>query len=173
MIHLNVTEPNTAHWHAWRGTCQQEQTTLNQAMQQWLHKWAMMPQPHDPKCRQQEQPLLINPLEEDPDEHLLLDETGVFSHKTPRGKMCIDLLGLNDRDLPNDRRATYKYTRLLVTALLEEASKDMNSQRTKELLDEVHCIQSGARPFTMAARLAIRQTLGPILPMLQLLLGNE
>ena len=61
-----------------------------------------------------EEPLLINPLVEDPSEHLDLDPlTGVLSAKSPRGQACIDMLGLNERGLPDERREAFQAAKLL------------------------------------------------------------
>lgn len=56
-----------------------------------------------------EQPLLINPVSEndddDPSKHLGIDTaTGIIFHRTERGKMCIDIFGLNLRDRLLDQR---------------------------------------------------------------------
>ena len=119
-----------------------------------------------------ELPLLINPAWEDPAPHFELDETGVLGAKTERGQACIDVFGLNARDLPNDRASVYQDTQRLVMDLTYEAGKDANSRRTKELLDQVSRVQDGHEPHTMAARLAIEKTLTPLLPLIMGLLNR-
>jgi hypothetical protein len=119
-----------------------------------------------------ELPMLINPVVEDPAQHLQLDEVGVLYATTERGQACIDVFGLNERDLPNDRAKVYKDTKRLIIDLLAEAEKDPNSQRTKDLLEQVGRVQEGREPHTMAARLAIEKTLTPLLPIILGLLNR-
>ena len=45
-----------------------------------------------------ERPILLNPLEDDPADHLEVDDTGVMIAKTDRGQACIDIFGLNARE---------------------------------------------------------------------------
>jgi len=62
----------------------------------------------------QEDPLLINPVSEIPENHLQLDETGVFSprNKSPKGQACIDVFGLNVREaLVEGRKKAYEDTK--------------------------------------------------------------
>lgn len=119
-----------------------------------------------------ELPLLINPAWEDPAPHLALDETGVLAAKTERGQACIDVFGLNARDLPNDRAKVYKDTQRLVMELTFEAGRDANSERTKNVLGQVIRVQDGHEPHTMAGRLAIEKTLTPLLPIVTGLLNR-
>jgi hypothetical protein len=118
-----------------------------------------------------EQPLLINPVLEDPDQHLLLDETGVLAAKTPAGQECIDVFGLNERSLPNERATTFKNTQRTIRELLDELSKDPNGGRTKALLSQLSALNDGAEPYTMAARLAIRATLTPVFGVVSQFIG--
>jgi hypothetical protein len=58
-----------------------------------------------------EQPLLINPASEndddDPAKHIGIDiATGLLFHHTERGRMCIEIFGLNDRDQLLEQRRT-------------------------------------------------------------------
>jgi 5-methylcytosine-specific restriction endonuclease McrA len=106
-------------------------------------------------------PLLLHPVLDDPSEHLGLDPTGVLFEKTKRGRMTIDLLGLNDRDLPNDRRETYERAELLAQNLLALTDRDPSSREIPVLLKRLLELAAGRGSFTMAARLALAQTLGP------------
>lgn len=101
-----------------------------------------------------EAPLLVNPILEDPEIHLLLDETGVLAAKTARGQMCIDLLGLNDRDLPHARRRRYKEVRDLMGKLFGEFGSGDNA-RAEETLARIKEIKNGSGEYTMAARKAV------------------
>lgn len=118
-----------------------------------------------------EDPLFINPCKTEPDDHLGLDSTGVLYSKTDAGQACIDYFGLNERGLPNERRTSYKYAKNIALELVGEIGRDPNSQRVIELLEEVQNLQCGSRPFTLANRLAIKETLGPIQAVLRQLAG--
>jgi hypothetical protein len=66
-----------------------------------LHPWK-----HDDEC--DEQPLLLNPVEDEPTDHFKLDgKTGILTPRTDRGRVTIDVLGLNKRDLPAHRAQAY------------------------------------------------------------------
>lgn len=57
-----------------------------------------------------DQPLLLNPREDDPNEHLTFDdENGVLGSKTLRGQATIEILGLNRDGLIKDRIRVFKY----------------------------------------------------------------
>jgi uncharacterized protein (TIGR02646 family) len=54
------------------------------------------------------QPLLINPTEEEPLEHLrFLTRTGNYAARTPKGDSSIDVFGLNRTTLPMGRRRAW------------------------------------------------------------------
>lgn len=62
--------------------------------------WATKPEDID-----KEQPALLNPYFDDPNEHLVFDvSTGIVGYKTRRGKITIQVLGLNRDGLPEARR---------------------------------------------------------------------
>ena len=57
-----------------------------------------------------EKPLLINPVIQDPSEHLKMDTvTGNIIGLTEKGNMCIDIFGLNDRDVLLEGRKKAMY----------------------------------------------------------------
>lgn len=118
----------------------------------------------------QEQPLLIHPVWEDPTRHLKLDESGVMASISPRGTACIEILGLNDRDLPNKRKQKFKDIRRLLRELFNEYDRNPNSDETRALLKEVMNLYKGKGEYTMAARLAIKKTAQRHFPLVSLLL---
>ncbi len=99
-----------------------------------------------------EKPLLINPASGDdadnPAKHLKIDfKTGVMLPKTTRGKMCIDVFDLNERQsLLDDRRNV----RRIVWSLLAEI--DTKPQDVDQLQMELKDILQGKKAYTMAAR---------------------
>lgn len=104
-----------------------------------------------------EEPLLINPVEEDPSDHLEIDETGVFVAKTDRGQACIDMFGLNVREaLVNARRECIKNTsNQLQLASMAAAKRDEEYLRT--LIPSFEKIRRGAPAYSAAGRLALRE----------------
>ena len=102
-----------------------------------------------------EEPLLINPVVEDPSEHLALESNGVYTWKSERGRACIEILGLNVRDLPNERRATYNEVLLRMGALAQSMIINPNSQETRNFMDDILAHKNGHQPFTAASRKAI------------------
>lgn len=104
-----------------------------------------------------EQPLLINPLVEDPAEHIDVTPEGVLFavSGSSRGQACIELLGLNDRDLPDDRgRAydeAYRLYKDLILARLERVP-----DKVRKLEAQVREIERGACTHAISRRLAIR-----------------
>lgn len=110
-----------------------------------------------------ERPLLINPTLEDPADHLKVDKSGVLAARTPRGQACIDVLGLNLRDLPNARKKTYSDAKKLVKAWMGELLEDKHGGRTRELSEELFSVISGQQPHTMMALLAAEESLEPVM----------
>jgi len=59
-----------------------------------------------------EQPQLLNPRLDDPSEHIALDvSNGLLEPLSPRGRITIELLGLNMRELPHYRLQAYEDAR--------------------------------------------------------------
>jgi uncharacterized protein (TIGR02646 family) len=70
-------------------------------------------------CRQVEQPLLIDPCHDNPEHHLKFNEGGICESLTPKGKVTIELLGLNRVQLVKARReAAQQMQRLLQNYIL-------------------------------------------------------
>lgn len=102
-----------------------------------------------------EQPLLINPIEQDPSEHIEIFENGVLAGKSNRGRACIEVFGLNYRDLPGRRRNIYKSVRDKMGLLSLLLIADPNSGQVRELIEELLEIKSGKGEFTSIALKAI------------------
>lgn len=102
----------------------------------------------------EEQPLLINPVAEDPAAHLAVDiETGIMTSKSVRGQACIDVFGLNLRDrLPENRQQTMDAVKALLVELIYQ--NDPERLRTcQKRLDRIEQGQEG--DYTLAARTVI------------------
>lgn len=109
-----------------------------------------------------ESPSFINPLSQDPNDlpenHLEVDPTGVLAYKTERGRKCIEMLGLNERHLPDYRRDKYREVERLVTDWYLEARRQ-NQSYAEELLERIKKIKNGFGPYSMIARKAIKDTI--------------
>jgi hypothetical protein len=108
----------------------------------------------NPAEETKEEPLLINPLIQDPSNHLGIDDTGVFIPLTAEGEETIKALGLNTREaLVDERKRAYESVgdRLLslIAALLEKSDK-ADGKRL-----ELSAIRSGERAYSAAAFAAI------------------
>lgn len=79
-----------------------------------------------PGQEDQEEPFILNPLVDDPADHLMIDSTGIISEITDNGRECLKVFGLNRREaLVTARKETYDGAKMLTTlylsALLAEA----------------------------------------------------
>jgi hypothetical protein len=102
-----------------------------------------------------EKPVLLNPWKDDPDEHLVFDDpTGVIGYKTDRGRISIDVLGLNRDGLPEARRKAYK-TAVLAFRRLNEAYAREDDDEAVEIEKEFDAIWSGEAEFSAAASAAL------------------
>jgi len=111
----------------------------------------------------QERPLLINPTVEDPGQHLRIDSNGIYRELTERGKACIEIFGLNDREaLIEERKRTHKRVSSMINAALASfsmldhpASRDEVRARVEEAMAEVSQAETGAMPYAAAGRCAL------------------
>ncbi len=105
-----------------------------------------------------ESPLLVNPVLENPSDHMDLDSSGVFVDKSDRGDECIKTFGLNQRDLPNERAKVYQDVTSFLTLLSVQLQLDPNGlqAQTIAMLERLKKIKDGTENYTAAARLAIQ-----------------
>lgn len=104
-----------------------------------------------------EQPLLLNPCMDRPEQHLDIDlRTGLMHGKTERGRTSRDLLGLNDMDLPGQRLNTIVRVRQLLDQALAPSSSD---RQRRDAYAELRRHRDGTMPFTRAARSCIQRHL--------------
>ena len=103
-----------------------------------------------------ELPVFIHPVLENPLKHLSLDPTtGLLIDKTKRGKMCIDLLGLNREGLSEERKKIY----LAVIAFLKAAITDIQNSDLQSLSNNLSIIDSylkGKEAYSCAGRRALQ-----------------
>jgi uncharacterized protein (TIGR02646 family) len=105
-----------------------------------------------------EHPLLINPAspkdDDDPSKHLAIDiDTGLMIPLTERGRMCIEIFGLNQRDqLIEERKRAVDQAILLIQQL--EKGNDSTT------LEKIKAIQQGKRSYTMASLSVFKKAIG-------------
>lgn len=99
-----------------------------------------------------EEPLLLHPVWDDPEEHLDMDSTGVFATKTERGEVTERVLGLNLRGLPGARKETYEKTKMRCAKLL---LLDRNGEGAKTTREKLRDGANGVGEHTIAVRKAI------------------
>jgi uncharacterized protein (TIGR02646 family) len=97
-----------------------------------------------------EKPLLLNPWLDDPEEHLIFDDTGVVGFRTRRGEVTIDVLGLNRDALIDDRREACELAAGYVRSLQEAyARQDITEANRYEA--KLDAILLGNAPYSAAA----------------------
>ena len=112
-----------------------------------------------PGDESQEEPLLIHPLFEDPADHIDVDSTGVMHAKngSDRGLTCIDIFGLNSRDLPSERKERYDEIRSKMGLLfLALGQSNPDNPEVSKLLQQIQSIKDGHGEFTAIARKAMK-----------------
>jgi len=103
-----------------------------------------------------EEPLLVNPVLQKPEEHLKLKRNGLFKECSPEGKACIDIFGLNVREaLVENRRGVYRSVRNDVDMLIIHLIN--KSDEVKDRLAEIKNIWEGKKAYSAAGRLAIKE----------------
>ena len=102
-----------------------------------------------------EQPLLLNPLWDDPEEHLYVDKSGVMIARTNRGRACITVCGLNRHELVTERR----YEALLIGALIEGlwTESEAGVARDEDRLQVITDIKSGKARYAATGRAELRR----------------
>lgn len=105
-----------------------------------------------------EEPLLINPVLQNPQEHLKLKKNGLFEGLSPEGKASIDIFGLNIRDaLIANRRGVYESVKNDVDMLIIHLF--VGSGEVQNRLDKIRNIWEGKKAYSAAGCLAIRERL--------------
>lgn len=120
-----------------------------------------------------ENSLLINPVRENPADHLELDDLGVYHGRTEKGETCIRIFGLNDRDLPNGRRRKYEDVKEKMSLLIRAMAFDPNGQEARRILTRILGIKKGIEEHSAVGRKAIRDLLQNVEPLFQTLLDGE
>lgn len=106
-----------------------------------------------------EEPLLLNPLFDDPNQHMrLIRDTGVLEPVTERGRTCIEIFGLNDRGLPADRADKFDDIKNACCILVSKLAGGVDAN--KELFRLANVLK-GSDEFSLAGQAAISEVDGP------------
>lgn len=108
-----------------------------------------------PGGEQAEEPLLLNPLWDDPEQHFYVDRSGVMIAKTDRGHVCIAVCGLNREELVTARR----YEALLIGTLIERLWTEGESgvASGEDRLQVIKDIKSGKARYAATGRAELRR----------------
>jgi 5-methylcytosine-specific restriction endonuclease McrA len=121
-----------------------------------------------PSEEDKEDPLLINPVLRLPEEHLEIDDTGIFVALTEEGQECIDVFCLNEREaLVEARKTTYQGVKekilWIIGALIQ------GNPKAGTWLSELEGVKAGEKPYSAAARVAIKNEGRALEPLMRLL----
>lgn len=107
-------------------------------------------------------PLLIQPVLENPAQHLDIDSTGLLIGLTDKGDMTIEIFALNKRvSLVQGRRDSYRDVKDKVRNLLMSflgMMEDTTPSGKKWRLAELQDISSGKKPYSIAAIKGLMET---------------
>jgi hypothetical protein len=122
-----------------------------------IGKWDQFPVRGDnalnPGDEIDEEPLLIHPIDEDPENHLEVDNIGVLHSKDDRGEKCIEIFGLNLREaLVNERKNIYDDVKDKAKLLIIARA---NGAPTERYENEILAYKAGVKPYSIAGRKAI------------------
>ena len=118
-----------------------------------------------------ERPLLLNPLVDEPGEHLSIDDTGIIRGESERGEVSSRIFGLNIRhSLITDRLQAIEETKnaahMYVTSL---GTNSPDAPAKREYLDRV---RSDVLPFALARRFALKKALSRYTPLFDIAHGE-
>ena len=115
----------------------------------------------------EEQPLLLHPAFDRPENHLTFDgNTGIIGYKTARGRACVELLGLNRDGLPEERKDTYKSVVAKAQSAFQAAFLGCYEE-VSEYLAMMEAYTAGIRPYSFAGRAAIQKCRGRLRPLVE------
>lgn len=107
-------------------------------------------------CRAIEEPFLIDPCFDRPEEHLSFQSDGLCRPLTPRGQATVDILGLNIREaLVVERRAAWVNATEMSRMLMLEISSGGPADRT---IARMQVKIDGSEAYTAVYRVAFQET---------------
>ena len=102
-----------------------------------------------------EEPLLLHPCIDDPEEHLELDPTGLLFWRTDRGRVTVEMLGLNERNLPESRKREIDDVLAVCANLVSDLVVGRQDRVVEGAKRRVLEVQSGKAEFSLAGRKAV------------------
>jgi hypothetical protein len=115
-----------------------------------------------------ENPKLLHPCYDEPDDHLSLDSTGVIVEKTERGRATKDVLGLNERNLPRDRCQKWQD----ILERIDRVFARSSDHAPEWIISELQVLQTDDQEYAAVARAAVRQRLTQIVRSAQVVLAG-
>jgi hypothetical protein len=107
---------------------------------------------HKPDDLEAEEPMLINPVEEDPSPHFTFDEEGVIAGLTDRGEMCVQVFGLNLRGrLIEERKMAIDQMKFTLIKIYVEP------RNREKLMAQLNDVITGRTAYSAACREALKQ----------------
>jgi len=107
-----------------------------------------------------EQPLFIHPVFDDPDEHIIFDPVlGFIGAKdgSERGKTCIDLLNLNREGLPEKRLEIYTSVYYISLVFMYMVKNEMNDrEKLRDIFGIIIAYKKGEKAYSLAGRKALK-----------------
>jgi hypothetical protein len=108
----------------------------------------------------QEEPLLLHPIFDDPEEHLRLNpDTGVILGRTKRGKKTVEVLNLNREGLPEQRKSVF----ISVVGLVLVARSSLDEAQfvsAKDVIAQLQAYRDGTAMYSLAGRVALERARG-------------
>jgi uncharacterized protein (TIGR02646 family) len=102
-----------------------------------------------------EDPLLLNPYDDKPEEHLIFDpDTGFIAGLTEKGRMTIKILGLDREELSGMRKRIAEHAGDNYTKFLDAVRTAHEAERVKRK-EVVEKYKRGEEPYSAFARAAI------------------
>ena len=113
-----------------------------------------------PNEERDESPMLINPFEDDPIDHIAIDETGILAalNGSEKGAVTIDVLGLNKRGLEVERAQTYAQVRDKMSLLFAQTT----SLGAAKVVEQIRDLQAPHHELAYARRAAVKGMLDTI-----------
>lgn len=125
------------------------------------------------ECRSFEAGTLIDPCFDMPHKHISFSYDGECIGRTPRGKLTIEIMGLNRPDLVSIRRQLYLFVEARCKELISDFSFDVPDETRYEILAEIARMISPGAAFAGTARscvfvelLAFSRSISQLLPRL-------
>ena len=124
-------------------------------------KWDRFPVLEDryataPGEEDHEAPLLINPVVDDPRDDLSVDDTGIITTHSERGRVTEKVLGLNAREaLIKDRKKAMEDAANYLSLWISSLATGTTAEQTQQLR-RVNEFRDGSAPFSLAGRVAIQ-----------------